>query len=62
MNQIEVKKKELEKIINLLNAKKYEAVISKAKPLIKKFPNEYIFYNALGISLMNTGKFEELQR
>ncbi len=59
MNQIEVKKKELEKIINLLNAKKYEAVISKAKPLIKKFPNEYIFYNALGISLMNTGKFEE---
>ena len=57
MNQIE-KKKELEKIINLLTAKKYEEVISKVKPLVKKFPNDYIFYNALGMALMNLGQFE----
>jgi len=59
MNQIENKKKELEKIINLLNAKKYKEVISKTKPLIKKFPNDYIFYNALGMAFMNTGQFDE---
>ena len=59
MNQIEIKKKELEKIINLLNAKKYNEVISKTKPLIKKFPNDYIFYNALGMALMNIGQFDE---
>ena len=59
MNQIEFKKKEIQKIINLLNAKKFQEVILKTKSLIKKFPNEYIFYNALGMALMNTGQFEE---
>ncbi len=59
MNQIEFKKKEIQKIINLLNAKKFQEVISKTKSLIKKFPNDYIFYNALGMALMNTGQFEE---
>ena len=59
MNQIEIKKKELKKIINLLNAKKYEDVISKTKPLVKKFPNDYIFYNALGMALMNIGQFDK---
>ena len=47
MNQTQNKKKELEKIINLLNVKKYDEVISKAKRLIK-IPYDYIFYNALG--------------
>jgi len=59
MNQINFKKKELEKIVNLLSVKKYEEVISKVKPLVKKFPNDYIFYNALGMALMNLGKFDE---
>lgn len=59
MNQTENKKKELEKIINLLNVKKYDAVVSKAKILVKKFPNDYIFYNALGMALMNLGQFDE---
>ena len=59
MNQIEIKKKELEKILNLINVKKYEEVISKAKVLIKKFPHEYVFYNALGMSLMNVARYDE---
>ena len=59
MKQIEFKKKEIEKIINLINAKKFDEVILKTKQLLKKFPNEYIFYNALGMALMNTGQFEK---
>ena len=59
MNQTQNKKKELEKIINLLNVKKYDEVISKAKRLIKKFPYDYIFYNALGMALMNLGQFDK---
>ena len=39
--------------------KKYDAVVSKAKILVKKFPNDYIFYNALGMALMNLGQFDE---
>ena len=62
MNQIEFKKKEIQKIINLLNAKKFQEVILKTKSLIKKFPNEYIFYNALGMALMSTGQFEESKK
>ena len=56
MNQIENKKKELTKITNLLTVKKYDEVISISKKLINKYPNEYVFYNALGMSLMNIGE------
>ena len=59
MNQSEIKKKEIEKIINLINVKKYEEVISKARILVKKFPHDYIFYNALGMALMNISKYDE---
>ena len=38
---------------------KIQDVISKTKSLIKKFPNDYIFYNALGMALMNVGQYEE---
>ena len=59
MNQSDFKKKEIEKIINLINVKKYEEVITKARILVKKFPHEYIFYNALGMALMNINKYDE---
>ena len=59
MNQYDFKKKEIEKIINLINVKKYEEVITKARILVKKFPHEYIFYNALGMALMNMNKYDE---
>ena len=56
MNQIIDKKQELKKIVNLLTVKKYDEVISISRKLIKKFPNEYVFYNALGMSLINIGE------
>ena len=59
MNQIENKKQELQKVINLLSAKKYAEVISISKKLIKLFPNEYVFFNALGMSLINIGEHDE---
>ena len=59
MDQNEYKKKELKKILNLIEVKKYGMVIDKVKPLIKKFPKEYIFYNALGMAFINTGQFKE---
>ena len=59
MNPNEHKKKELQKILNLLEVKEYKTVILNAKSLIKKFPNEYIFYNAYAMALMNTGQFDE---
>jgi len=59
MSQIENQKKELEKITNLLTVKKYDEVISNSKKLIKKYPNQYVFYNALGMSLMNIGEYNE---
>ena len=40
MNQNEYKKKELKKILNLIEVNKYGMVIDKVKPLIKKFPKE----------------------
>ena len=43
MNPNEHKKKELQKILNLLKVKEYKTVIINSKSLIKKFPNEYIF-------------------
>ena len=59
MNPNEHKKKELQKILNLLKVKEYKTVIINSKSLIKKFPNEYIFYNACAMALMNTGQFDE---
>jgi predicted Zn-dependent protease len=46
-------------LINNLNLKKYDFVISKSKNFIKKYPREIIFYNLLGISYQRTGKLIE---
>ena len=59
MSQIEIKKEELKKIVNLINTKNYSEAISKTKTLIKQFPDDYIFYNILSISLMNIEEYEE---
>jgi len=32
---------------------------NQVQELIKKFPNDYIFYNALGMAFMNLGQFDE---
>ena len=59
MSQIEIKKDELKKISILISTKNYSDAISKAKILIERFPNDYVFYNILSVSLMNIEKYEE---
>lgn len=43
-------KQEIQTLINNFNGKNYNLVISKSKNFIKKFPNEVIFHNLLGLS------------
>lgn len=59
MNKFELLKKQTETIINLYNTKRYEEVIDKSKILIKKYPEQIIFYNVLALSLANIEKHEE---
>ena len=59
MNEIDFKNKQIQIIVNLINARKFQDALNKAKPLIKKFPKEYIFYNAAGMSLINLDKYNE---
>ena len=46
-------------LINLYNSKRFEDTIQKGKILIKKFPNQLIFYNATALALSALGKNEE---
>ena len=59
MVNIDYLKKNVSIIINLYNAKKFKEVIIKGKILIKKFPNQIIFFNATALSLAALGKNEE---
>ena len=59
MNQIDFKNKQIQIIVNLVNARRFDDVLNKAKPLIKKFPKEYIFYNAAGMALINLERYSE---
>jgi tetratricopeptide (TPR) repeat protein len=59
MKNIEFLKKQTEIIVNLYNTQRYEEVINKTKILIKKYPEQIIFYNVLALSLGNIGKYEE---
>ena len=49
-------KKQVSIIINLYNSKRYEELIKKGMVLIKKFPNQIIFYNATALSFAALGK------
>ena len=53
MNVKEENFKQTQIILNLVNIKKYDEVISKSKSLIKKFPSNYIYYNALSLAYIN---------
>ncbi len=59
MNQTDFKNKQIQIIVNLINTRRFNDALNKAKPLIKKFPNEYIFYNAVGMSLINLERYNE---
>ena len=53
---LEYLKKQAAIIFNLYNTQNYEEVVSKGKTLIKKFPNQLIFYNAVCLSLSALGE------
>ena len=59
MDQINYLKKQVAIIINLYNTNKYEEVIAKSNFLIKKYPNQILFYNAAALSLAAIGKNED---
>ncbi len=58
-----MEKKDLESqvsiLINLYNSKRFEQTVQKGKVLIKKYPNQPIFYNATALALSSLGKGEE---
>ena len=47
---------EASKLINLYNAKHFEEVVNRGKILIKKYPDQILFYNATSLSLSSLGK------
>ncbi len=51
MNSIEYLTKEASIIVNLYNSKNYDEAIRKSKIVIKKHPDEILFYNILSLSL-----------
>ena len=46
-------------LVNNLNLKNYDFVISESRNFLKRYPKEIIFYNLLGISLQRIGKYSE---
>tara|TARA_B100000795_G_scaffold146861_1_gene110049 strand:+ start:2688 stop:4259 length:1572 start_codon:yes stop_codon:yes gene_type:complete len=59
MNPTDFKNKQIQIIVNLINTRKFNSALNKSKPLIKKYPQEYIFYNAAAMSLINLEKYTE---
>jgi len=59
MENLEYLKTQVAGLINLYNAKRFDDVVRKGKVLIKKYPNQIIFYNATSLSLSALGKNEE---
>ena len=59
MENIEYLKKQANVITNLYNSKNYSETIKKGKILIKKFPNQMLFYNATSLALDAEGYPEE---
>ena len=43
-------------ILNLFNTKNFDSVVSKAKKLIKQFPEYVVLYNILGSAYQNIGE------
>ncbi len=59
MNDTENLQKQLVVLINLYNSKNYKEAIQKGKGLIKKFPNQIVFYNATALSLAAINRHTE---
>ena len=59
MVQTEEIRQKIQVLMNFFNAKRYDEVINKVKPLLRKNPNEVIFHNLLALSLQGSGKTHE---
>ena len=55
-------KKEVIKIVNLLNTSNFNEAINKTAPLLKKYPKIYIFYNALGLAYNSLNNYAEAKK
>ena len=62
MENIEYLKKQISVTINLFNAKRFDELILKGRTLIKKFPNQPIFYNITALAYNAVGKSEEAKK
>ena len=62
MENIEYLKKQISVTINLFNAKRFDELILKGRTLIKKFPNQPIFYNITALAYNAIGKSEEAKK
>jgi tetratricopeptide (TPR) repeat protein len=49
-------KEQIEVLLNLFNAAEFDSLISKAKKLIRKYPEYIILYNILGSAYQNSGR------
>ena len=61
-SNLEYLKKQASIILNLYNSEKYDEVVTKGNVLIKKFPNQLIFYNAVCLSLSALGENEKAHK
>ena len=59
MNSIDYLTKEASIIVNLYNSKNFSEAIRKSKIVIKKHPDEILFYNILSLSLSAQNKNTE---
>ena len=62
MNNLDYLKNQVTILLNLYNAKRHNDVVQKGKLLIKKFPNQIIFYNATSLSLSALDNHKEALR
>ena len=59
MDEINFLKNQAAIIINLYNSNKFEEVINKSHSLIKKYPNQILFFNATALSMSALGKYDD---
>jgi tetratricopeptide (TPR) repeat protein len=59
MTNLDYLKKQASSVLNLYKVKKFNEVIDKCRVLIKKFPEQVVFYNAMALSFASLNKNEE---
>jgi len=59
MTNLDYLKKQAATILNLYKVKKFNEVIDKCIVLVKKFPEQVVFYNAMALSYASLNKNEE---